>query len=124
MNHMYPCTDCIVKLQCVDPCIRLELDEEIIFKLLKHYKKCPDCGCNMFNKFETGSLTVTIKCLGCLREFVSGASVDLDPIKFGNKDARIAIKLGRLKQHTYKVNAKEYYGTEIVDEIIERFKDL
>jgi len=120
----YPCESCIVKLQCVDPCIRLELNKDIIFKLLKHYKRCPDCGWNMFNKFYSGK-TLTIKCLGCNREFISGALIDVRGIRAGNKEfTKKMITLERCPYHNFEVNAKQYYGTEVVDEIITKFKHI
>jgi len=60
---------CIVKLQCVTYCYKLDFDETLINKF-KRTHKCSDCGHELFEiKYSPAELILSFRCLGCMREF-------------------------------------------------------
>ena len=102
----YPCADCIVKLQCVNYCDKIVPDGEDLYIDFVTYKKCPDCGHNMFNKIYDKFL-IKVKCLGCEREFYFSKNMGWE--------IPIIIVMKRSKEPRNKVDPREYYGTEIID---------
>lgn len=65
----YPCKDCIVKLQCVTYCDKLDFSESLLNKFKRTYC-CFDCGHDLFEiKNAPLELILSFRCLGCMRTF-------------------------------------------------------
>ena len=108
--NIYPCKDCIVKLQCVNYCDKLTQEGEVLFNLFVESKKCPDCGHNMFNKLYNKN-HLKIKCLGCEKEYFFSQQMGFDPMV-----------CGMIRSKTrHPVDAKEYYAYEVFEFIRENY---
>jgi len=72
LEHVYPCKDCIVKLQCVTYCYKLDFDESLLNKF-KRTHNCSDCGNDVFEMYHSENFTIVIRCTGCRRVFKLGS---------------------------------------------------
>ena len=74
LEYVYPCKDCIVKLQCVTYCHKLDFNESL-FNKFKRTQRCSDCGHDKFDMYMMymgHDFKIVFMCMDCQRRFILG----------------------------------------------------
>lgn len=71
-KRLFPCLDCVVRVNCSELCDRVERDKWELTKIARKYNCCPDCGCKDFLEGPQGGLCTNIMCARCRHKFNIG----------------------------------------------------